>query len=86
MPMIRFFGVLIFLSQQVTCNKMICKEKSSLIIINDANMTSKRAFLKKNSFTNFNHQRMRFYLNKIVVYGVFLSQRSPRIMSSAKCK
>ena len=29
---------------------------------------------------------MRLYLNKIVVLGAFLSQRSPSIMSSAKCE
>ena len=61
------------------------KRKFSLIIITDVNRTSKRAFLKKsNILTKFNHQKMRFYLNKIVVFGVFLSQRSPKIMSSAK--
>ena len=47
-------------------------------------MTSKQAFLQKiKAVTKFNHQKIRFYLNKIVVFGVTLSQRSPRIMSSA---
>ena len=46
MPMIRYFGVLIFLSQHVT-PKNDLQRKSSLIIITDVNMTSKRAFLKK---------------------------------------
>ena len=40
--MIRYFGVLIFLSQQVTGNKTICKE--NLVIITGVNMTSKQAF------------------------------------------
>ena len=33
--------------------------------------------------TKFNHQKMRFYLNKTIFLCVFLSQRPPRIMSSA---
>ena len=45
------------------------QRKSSLIINTDVNMTSKRAFLK--IFTKFNHQKMRFYLNKIVVLVFF---------------
>ena len=59
------------------------QRKSSLIIITDVNMTSKRAFLQKVTFL-LNSTTKRFYLNTIVVFGVFLSQRSPRIMSSAK--
>ena len=46
-PMIRYVCVLIFLCQQVTCNKTISKEKSSLIVVTDFNMTSKRAILQK---------------------------------------
>ena len=47
-------------------------------------MTSKRAFL--NSFTKFNDRKRGFYLNKTIVLGVFLSQRSPWIIPSAKRK
>ena len=49
MPMIRFFGVLIFLSEHVT-RKNDLQRKSSSIIIIDVNMTSKRAFLQKEMF------------------------------------
>ena len=50
MPMIRCFGVLIFLSKHVTRKKNDLQRKSSLIIITDVNMTSKRAFLQKVNF------------------------------------
>ena len=57
------------------------QRKSSLIIITDVKTSISS---KSNIFIKFNHKKMRFYLNKIVVFGVFLSQRSPRIISSAK--
>ena len=47
MPMIRYFGVMIFLSQHVTRKKNDLQRKSSLINITDVNMTSKQAFLLK---------------------------------------
>ena len=36
-----------------------------------------------NSVTDFNDQKNGVYLNKIIVFGVFLSQRSPWILPSA---
>ena len=49
-------------------------------------MTSKRAFLQKVTVTKFNDRKKGFYLNKIIVFGVFLSQRPPWIIPSAKRK
>ena len=39
---------------------------------------------KSNSVAKFNDQKKEFYLNKLIVLGVFLSQRSSWIMPSAK--
>ena len=48
-------------------------------------MTSKRAFFSNsNSATDFNDQKKGVYLKEIIVFGVFLSQRSPWIMPSTK--
>ena len=47
MSMIRCFSVLILLCQQVTRKKLMCEEKTGLIIVTDVNMTSKRVFLQK---------------------------------------
>ena len=49
-------------------------------------MTLKRAFLHKVAVLLNSTTEKRFYLNKIIVFGVFLSQRSPWIMPSAKRK
>ena len=38
---------------------------------------------KSNSVAKYNGRKKGFYLNKIIVFGVFLSQRSPWIMPSA---
>ena len=64
------------------------RRKTCLIIVTDVNMTSKRAFLKKinNGVTKVNDRKKGFYLNKIIVFGVFLSHRSPWIMPSSKQK
>ena len=81
--MIRWFSVLILLCQQVTHNKTICEENP----VTDVNMTSKRAFLQKVTvLLNSTTEKGGFYLNKIIYFGVFLSQRSPWIMTSAKQK
>ena len=76
----KYFGVLIFLCQQVTC-----KRKSNVIIVTDVNMTSKLAFLQKVTLL-LNSAKKRGNLNKSIVFDVFLSQRLPRIKLSAKCK
>ena len=81
MSMIRCFSVLILLCPQVTHNK-----KSCLIIVTDVNMTSKRAFLQKVTVLLNSTTEKGFYLNKVIVFGVFFSQRSPWIMPSAKRK
>ena len=88
MSMIRCFSLLILLCQQVTYNKTHYEGKPvCLIIVTDVNMTSKRAFLQKVfSVTEFIDRKEGVYLNKIIVFGVFLSQRSPWIMPSAKRK
>ena len=60
MPMIRYFGVLKFLSQQLTCYKNDLQRRSSFIIITDLHMTSKRAFLLVNgsgSITSVGEER-----------------------------
>ena len=63
------------------------RRKACLIIVTDVNMRSKRLSLQKSKgSTKFNDRKNGFYLNKIIVFGVFLSQHSPWIMSSAKCK
>ena len=41
---------------------------------------------KNNGVTKFNDRKNGFYLNKMIVFGVFLSQRSPWIMASSKQK
>ena len=41
---------------------------------------------KNNGVTEFNGRKRGFYLNKIIVFGVFLSQGLPWIMPSAKRK
>ena len=85
-PMFRCFSVLILLCQQVTHNKTISK-KTCLIIVTDVNMTSKTSISSKsNGVAKFNDPKKGFYLMKIIVFGVFLSQRSPQIMPSAKRK
>ena len=62
-------------------------KKTCLIIVTDVNMTSKRAFLQKVTvLLNSTTKKKGFYLKKINVFGVFLSQRSPWIMPSAKQK
>ena len=58
-----------------------------MIVVTGVNMASKRAVLKKsNDVTNFNDRKGGFYLNKTLDYGVFLSQRSPRIVPNANRK
>ena len=85
--MIRCFSVLILLCQQVTHNKTIYEEKIYLIIVTDVNMTSKRVFLQTVTVLLISTiEKKGVYLNKIIVFGVFLSQRSPWIMPSAKRK
>ena len=41
---------------------------------------------KSNGVTKFHDRKKGFYLNKEIVAGVFLSQRSPWIMPSIKQK
>ena len=43
-----------------------------------------RISTKSNGVTKFNDQKNVFYLNKIIIFGVFLSQRSPWMMPSTK--
>ena len=82
--MIRCFSVLILLCQQVTHNKTIYE---GLIIVTDVNMTSKRAFLHTVTVLLISTTKKKgVYLNKIIDFGVFLSQRSPWILPSAKRK
>ena len=51
------------------------RRKSGLIIVTDVNMTLKRAFLKKETvLLNSTTKKKEFYLNKIIAFGVFLSQ------------
>ena len=65
----------------MTCNNMI--------IITDVNMTSTRALLQKvpvllNSITE--KKVLLIIINKNIDFGVFPSNKSPMIMSIAKCK
>ena len=41
---------------------------------------------KSNGVTKFNDRKKGFYLNKIIIFGVLLSQGSPWIMPSTKHK
>ena len=74
MAMIKCFSVLIPLCQRVTHYKIICEDVKTSISS------------KSNSATNFNDQKEGFYLNKTIVFGVFLSRRSPWIIPSTKRK
>ena len=49
-------------------------------------MTSKRAFLQKVTVLLTSTTKKGFDLNKTIVFGVFLSQRSPCIIPSAERK
>ena len=61
--------------------------KTCLIIVSDVNMTSKRAFLQKVTvLLTSSAEKGFFYLYKTIVFGVFLSQRSPWIMPNTKLK
>ena len=60
--------------------------KTCLIIVTDVNMTSKRAFLQKVTVLLNSTTEKGVYLNKLIVFGVFMSQRSLWIMPSAKRK
>ena len=54
------------------------QKQSSLIIVTDVNMTSKRAFLQKVTVlpnSKFNHRKKRFYLNKIM-FSVFFYHKA----------
>ena len=58
-----------------------------MIIVADVNFYVKTSISSKsNNVTNFNDQKEGFYLNKTIIVGVFLSQRSPWIIPSAKRK
>ena len=51
-----------------------------MIIVTNVNTTSKRAVLQKVTvLLNSTTKKRGFYLNKTIVFGVFLSQRSPWI-------
>ena len=43
-----------------------------------------RISTKSTGVTKFNDRKNVFYLNKIIIFGVFLSQRSPWMMPSTK--
>ena len=63
------------------------RRKPSLIIVTDVNMTLKQAFPQKVTvLLNSTTKKKGFNLNKLIVFGVFLSQRSPWIMPSTKQK
>ena len=63
------------------------RRKICLIIVTDVNMTSKRAFLQTVTVVLISTtEKKGVYLNKKIVFGVFLSQRSLWIMPSVKRK
>ena len=66
-----YFGVLIFLCQQVTCNKTILQRKSRLIFVTDINKTSKRAVLQKDGVTKFIHRKKGIISVSELLFGVF---------------
>ena len=72
MSMIRCLSVLILLCQQKTHNKKNLRRKTCLIIVIDVNMASKTSICSKNNgVTKFNDRKRGFYLNRIIVFGVF---------------
>ena len=84
--MVRCFSVLILLCQQVTHKKRFAKKNMFDYCYWRSYDVKTSISSKRNSVTKFNDRIKGLYLNKIIVFGVFLSQRSPWMMPSTKRK